>query len=174
MSRVAKAAIAAMVLTALAGANPALAKPAAKPAPAPAAAQTFVKGLYKAYADETYSPIGDAAPRVFDASTLALLRENARLTPEGELGSWDADPICRCQDPTGVTAVITASRSTGKGTAVVTVDVRFGEQTQGPVTFRLVATGAGWRVHDLESDEIGSLRGYTQDENARLRRGEPR
>lgn len=174
MSKVAWAAIAAVILGSLQLGSPALAKPAPKPPPAPAAAQTFVRGLYKAYADETYSPIGKAAPRVFDASTLALLRENERLTPEGELGSWDADPICRCQDPTGVSAVIVGSRSTGKGKATVTVEVRFGEQTQGEVTFRLVATGGGWRIHDLESDEVGSLRDYTEAENARLRRGEPR
>ncbi len=59
------------------------------------------------------------------ASFVALLREDARLTPEGEIGAIDWDPICGCQDDTGMSVKISSIHSVGPSAAVALIEVRF-------------------------------------------------
>ena len=37
------------------------------------------------------------------AAMIELIRQNAKLTPEGDVGEIDGDPICDCQDSGGIT-----------------------------------------------------------------------
>src|SRR5688500_15947828 len=88
-------------------------EPAGAAAPASTqSAEAFVRALY----GEGEMPDGPAEASeegtIWSARTQALLAESERLTPEGYVGFFEADPICDCQDGTPVLQSATAT-STG-------------------------------------------------------------
>ena len=138
-----------MVLMAL-GAGQALASPDA------AGATRFVRDLYARYSSERFCAMCVAgAERIFDPSLVALLRENKRLTPDGEMGAIDADPICRCQDPEGLRAKVTSVTMDGPTSATAVVLIRFGGAAAADVkrvSLSLVVVAGRWRIHDVGGD----------------------
>ncbi|MEJ6788604.1 DUF3828 domain-containing protein [Brevundimonas sp. BR2-1] len=152
--------IAAAVL-ALAACTPAPAGPEGADAPAAATtatAEAFVRSLY----EEGDTPPG-ASGRVeerpiWSARTQALIAESDRLTPEGYVGFFEADPICDCQDGTPVLQSATAT-STGPDRADVAVVQGFAE-AGGPVhrkTWNLVREDGQWRVDDQHYESMGEF-----------------
>ncbi len=133
------------------GAGPAVASPDA------AGATRFVRQLYARYGAESFCPMCLAgAGRIFDPSLVALLRENENLTPAGEMGAIDADPICRCQDSEGLRASVTSVTLNGPTSATALVLVRFGGAATAnvkSVSLSLVVVGSQWRIHDVGGGE---------------------
>jgi len=127
---------------------------AAAPAQTP---EAFVERLYAAYRDPDYSPL--ARPeRVFAPPLVAAIREDSRLSRD-EVGYMDADPLCQCQDPTGLRPDIEEIRTSGRTRARVRVRIDFGADRR-EVRLRLVRTPAGWRVADIATaDEPSMLAG---------------
>jgi len=144
-------------------------------------AKVWVVQLYDRFKDENWSPFG-APDQVFGPDIVRELAENDRLTPEGEQGAIDADPICSCQDPGGMTAEVLSSRMTGADTAEVKVKLQWPlpedpipsqipDYTQ-HLTLQLQFTPAGWRVRDIGSAEArDSFLGYLKEANAEARKG---
>lgn len=133
----------------------------------PAGARAFLTKLYAHYPHRAGSPAFDAlgrqAPRVFDPSLIALMRDNERLTPSDEVGALDGDPICDCQDSEGMKAKIGAIRATGQSAATARVDIVFAVATP-PDTRQLdldlVRSRGQWRIRDIHSKDQPSLRAY--------------
>lgn len=173
--------------------QPAKSPPAAKAEAAPAAAaaataaatpnadlaKVWVIQLYGKYADEDFSPF-NPPEKYFDREFLAALAEDERLTPEGEIGAIDADPICSCQDPGGMTAEVLKAEMTGPNTARVEVRLKW-PLPENPIpdqvadytrtnVLHLVMTPDGWRIHDAGEGESSFLK-YVTEENARRRAG---
>ena len=141
----------------------ALALAAAAPAETPAA---FVDRLYAAYRDPDYSPL--ARPeRVFAAPLVSEIREDARLSKD-EVGYMDADPLCQCQDPTGLKPRIGAVRLSRRGRASVPVAIDFGSDRR-ELRLSLVRTSAGWRIADVATADEPSLLQSLRRFNARRR-----
>src|SRR5690348_3240436 len=63
-----------------------------------ASARVFVEQLYKAYDGRGPDYLGRQRDRVFSPRMIALLERDAQLTPKGDVGALDGDPICDCQD----------------------------------------------------------------------------
>jgi hypothetical protein len=131
-----------------------------------AGARAFLVRLYAHYPlkeGAAFEPTGRSAPSVFDPALVALFREDVRLTPPGDVGAIDSDPICDCQDDDGMSVRIEPVRATGAGRATARVDLRFGEASP-PETSRLdidlIAVGDGWRIHDIRSKTMPSLGAY--------------
>ncbi|HEX8449411.1 MAG TPA: hypothetical protein VF652_07460 [Allosphingosinicella sp.] len=124
---------------------------AAAPAEAP---QAFVGRLYQGYRNPDYSPLG-RPERVFAAPLVAAIREDARLSKD-EVGYMDADPLCQCQDPTGLKPSIGAVRLTGPSRASVPVGLDFGSDRR-ELRLSLVRTSAGWRIADVATSDEPSL-----------------
>ena len=83
-----------------------------------AGAKAFVVQLYSHYGKQTnpvFDPTGADAKTVFEPSMVALFGENARLTPKGDVGAIDGDPICDCQDDGGMRSRIVAARMVAAG-----------------------------------------------------------
>jgi len=82
-------------------------------APDAARARAFVEKLYSHYPSKpgrtSFDPTGKNAGEVFDPGLIAAFREDARLA-NGEVGFVDADPLCQCQDDSGLKSKIVSSR----------------------------------------------------------------
>lgn len=142
---------------ALAACSPAAEKSEAPAAPAAAATpagqtpEEFVRSLYGA--DDL--PGGDERA-IWSARTRALLAESDRLTPEGSVGFFEADPICDCQDGTPVLQSATAT-TTGPQSADVAVVQGFAEPGNDlhRKTYNLVLEDGRWRIDDQHYESMG-------------------
>lgn len=148
-------------------AAPSAAPPAAAAAPQAAGgadqALAFVKSFY----------VGDGPPmdgKTFDPSMTALIQQDAKRTPKGDEGALDSDPFCDCQDNTGMQTGFVVKSVTPE-TAVVVANLNFGGSHTDAVTYDLVMQPAGWRVHDISSSGIPSLRDLYIKSNAELAKG---
>ena len=134
---------------------------ACQPAQAPAEAaeavqvvqtpEAFVGALY------TEGYVIDADGPLWSAAVRALLEETERLTVEGDMGFFEADPICDCQDGTPVLQSATAT-STGPDRADVAVVQTF-EDIDGVThhkTYNLVQEGGAWRIDDIYYQDMAS------------------
>ena len=124
----------------------------APPADSPRA---FVERLYAGYRDPDYSPL--ARPeRVFAPPLVAAIREDRRLS-SGEVGYMDADPLCQCQDASGLRPKIGEVRQSTRSRATVHVLLDFGPSDRRDLDLQLVRTAAGWRISDIVTAEEQSL-----------------
>lgn len=125
---------------------------AAAPAETPRA---FVERIYAGYGDVEYSPF--AVPeRFFAAPLVAAMEEDSRLS-YGEVGFLDGDPLCQCQDPSGLDAVVRDIRQPGPRTATARILLRLAGADRRDLSLRLVRTAAGWRIADIATPDSPSL-----------------
>lgn len=124
--------------------------PAAEPA-VQDTPEAFVRALY---GDQ--SGVDDG--RYWSARTAALIAESERLTPEGFVGFFEADPICDCQDGTPVLESAVAT-STGPDSADVAVVQTFAEPGNAThrKTYRLVREGGDWKIDDMIYQDMGEF-----------------
>lgn len=135
----------------------------------PQPAQASAKGSF-------FEPTGRSASLVFDAPMIALMRENDRLTPKGDVGAIDSDPICDCQDDSGLIAKVGEIVATGPDTATAAVDLRFSLASPPEVRhlkFSLVTQAGQWRIHDIDDGDTPSLRAYLTQANIDDRKAQP-
>lgn len=125
-------------------------------------AKAFLTELYGHYngATHDFSPLLDKAPAYFDSSLIALMQENERVTPQGDVGAMDFDPVCACQDYGKLSAgihVLAATTTTAKVAAVLHDDgVSPGADVS--LSYDLVKVAGGWRIHDIGTTDVPSLR----------------
>ncbi len=132
-----------------------------------AGARAFIASLYAHYPAPKgapgFDPTGKAAARVFDPPMIALLRNNDRLTPPGDVGAIDSDVLCDCQDDDGLRAIIGPIVAVGANDLIATVVLHFTKATP-PETRRLkldlVQVAGRWRIHDIDDGDVPSLRAY--------------
>ena len=144
---------------ALAAATTAIAAPAATTAQADvASARAYLQTLYHRYEHEKeFGVFGDNEPQFFDASTLALLRQDEKLL-QGEEGAIGADYLCVCQDPAGMKATIDSVAMAGANAAKAQVSVRFTAEHGTPtahVAIDLAFEKGQWRLHDIHPKDPG-------------------
>ena len=99
---------------------------------------------------------------------VALLREDARLTPKGDVGAIDGDPFCDCQDDAGLKVKVGAVSLTDPSHATARVDLRFTEerpQETRRVDLDLVDVHGHWRVYDVKTKDLPSLRALLVQSN---------
>lgn len=146
---------------ALAGCSPPAATeaaPAAAGSPAASTAEAFVRSLYQPGAAPGDATGTHESRPVWSARTKALLDKAARLTPDGEVGFFEADPICDCQDGTPVLQSATAV-STGPGRADVAIVQGFAEPGNAlhRKTYNLVLEDGQWRIDDQRYESMGDF-----------------
>jgi hypothetical protein len=138
----------------------------AAPSSAAETPRAFVERLYAGYRDPDYSPL-DRPERIFAAPLVAEIREDWRLS-KGEVGYMGADPLCQCQDASGLEARVEAVRIAGRrATARVRLD--FPGPDRRAVELKLVRGGDGWRIADIASADEASLLGGLRRFNRRRR-----
>ena len=142
---------------------------AAEPPSDPTQVETFVKNLY--------SPRSMTNLKQYaDPSLAALIDEDARLTPQGDVGALDFDPFCSCQDDTGLQVQVVVRTVTPKA-ATVDANLTFSGNTdhrKDKITYHLVMVDGAWRIHDMSSKDVKSLRQLFITSNAQMvRKGCP-
>jgi len=105
---------------------------------------------------------------------IALFHENARLTPKGDEGAIDSDPICDCQDDGGLRSKIGAVRPVADDTATADIDLTFTAASP-PETQRLkitlVTVHGQWRTYDIRSKDTPSFRASLVKVNTEAKHG---
>jgi len=142
---------------------PALAQPAGR-APSATDPAAFVRGTYGRYSLKSATGpdfTGRNASSVFSPSLVQLIRRDQKQA-RGEVGKLDGDPICDCQDPDGLklSSVLIAD-NTGHA-AVAAVTLLFPPNSVTHLRLRLVLLPEGWRVDDVETTDMPSLRKLLQ------------
>jgi hypothetical protein len=125
-------------------------------------AKAFVEKLYSHYPSKPkgpqFNPMGKDASQVFDPGMIAAFREDTRLA-HGEVGYVDSDPICQCQDDSGLKATVTSATVTGPNAADVVVSLVYpSEEKPIAMTLHLVPVNGAWRIHDLSTADSQSYR----------------
>lgn len=124
------------------------------------AAKAFVEHLYAAYHGNGPDYLGRQRSAVFSPRMIALLKRDVQLTPKGDVGALDGDPICDCQD-FHITQVRVAVAPIREGRTVA--DVRFlNFKAKQAVRLDLVDTGAGWRIDNIHTASTPDLADYLQ------------
>ena len=142
----------------------ALAAAAAQPADTP---RGFMERLYANYRQDDYSPFTHP-DRVFAPRLLAAINEDSKLA-QGEVGYLDGDPVCQCQDTSGMSPKIVGVTGQGHGKASIRVSIAWEGEEPRPVRFSLVHTAQGWRIADVSSDDEPSLLGSLEEANRKAR-----
>jgi hypothetical protein len=130
-------------------------------APDSASARAFVEKLYTHYPSKPhkrgFEPTGKNAGEVFDPGMIAAFREDARLA-NGEVGFVEADPLCQCQDDSGLKPKIVSVTMTGPNAADVVVNLQYSHDKPVALTLHLVPVNGAWRIYDLSTDDVKSYR----------------
>jgi hypothetical protein len=138
-------------------------------------AKAFLDGLYAHYKsskNNTFSPFDANEKDVFDASTIQLLAEDAKLL-NGDLGVIDGDWLCACQDFVSLKAVVTVQSATPTSARATSefVDTGMPSQAARSDRFDLVKANGVWRIHDVQtSGDPASLRQMVSREIQQLRK----
>ncbi len=128
-----------------------------------ASARKFVQGLYAAYEYPATldgpDVLGKSAPRIFSPSLLQLIRHDQAHTPRGDAPDLDGDPICDCQDFDGLRLGALTVASSGPMSVSAHASLKFtGANAPVLVTLALVYTAHGWRIDDISTADMPSLR----------------
>jgi hypothetical protein len=129
-------------------------------------AESFVRGIYSQYAAKPRRGpdfLGKQAAAVFSTDLIRLIRLDEKHTPRGDVGKMDYDPICVCQDFDGLQLreVRIVQDAPERATAFVTLF--FAPPSDSSVVnlrLRLIWTGQGWRIEDIETKDTPSLKQY--------------
>lgn len=124
-------------------------------------AEAFVRRVYREFEGFANAPPETMAKppenaRVYDKSMLALLAEADRLASD-EGAPWEADPLCECQDPAGMTSQIEMNGQTG-ATASAKVKLGFGPKVWQDLALDLIFEDGHWRIHDIKTGDLPSAR----------------
>jgi hypothetical protein len=129
-------------------------------APDAASARVFVEKLYSHYPSnpnrKAFEPTGKNAREVFDPGMIAAFREDETLA-NGEVGFVDADPLCQCQDDSGLEPKVVSVTMTGPNAADAVVNLQYPGETLA-LTLHLVPVNGAWRIYDLSVRDVKSYR----------------
>jgi hypothetical protein len=125
-------------------------------------AEAFVRALYERMEDDTFAPLAEGADRTVFTTEVVRMLDRARSGDEGMHPALEADPVCLCQDPYGLTLreVTVIEATADRAAARVRFD--FGkaddaESARAPL-FILRREADGWRVDDIRTDGGFSFR----------------
>ena len=126
-------------------------------------AEAFVRTLYERMDDADFAPLDPAvAGAVFTAEVVRMLEAARTWTDEGVHPALEADPVCLCQDPHGLTLREVSVTEASADRAAVRARFDFGkaddaESARAPL-FILRREEDGWRVDDIRTDDGFSFR----------------
>jgi hypothetical protein len=116
-------------------------------------ARAFVERIYAGYSHDDFNPL--ARPDRYFAAPLA--REIRKESVGGEVGYLDGDPLCDCQDFSGMEPKIEHVKMRGSRAAEARILLDFGSPDARAVSLQLVSTKRGWRVADVATKDEPSL-----------------
>jgi len=128
----------------------------------------FLDAVYASYRQSDFSPFAHPG-RYFAPRLVAAITEDSRLA-NGEVGYLDGDPLCQCQDASGLHARIARMSSIGRERATAEVILDYPDNTPTRVRLSLIRTKLGWRIADVSAGDEPSLIRALEKSNAEARR----
>jgi hypothetical protein len=128
---------------------------------------SFLRQVYAHYREPNFSPFKHPE-HFFAPKLLGAIAEDSELA-HGEVGYLDGDPICQCQDTSGMRPVINAVTQRGPNMASVRVSIAWPHDKTQHVRFSLVRTQSGWRIADTSSVGEPSLLAALEESNRKAR-----
>ncbi len=123
------------------------AEPVRAEAEATDGAEVFVRGVYAAYGD---GPDGRGPGEDVWSDAMQALRSANAEAANGEAGYLGADPICSCQDWSGLTVRSVTVTPSGPGRADAAVEFsNFEPANVTRQTLKLVREGGAWKIDDI-------------------------
>ncbi|CAN5188090.1 hypothetical protein BH10PSE2_BH10PSE2_09140 [soil metagenome] len=123
------------------------------PAAATQTAEAYTRGLYANVGGADFSSQTDTAgPQIYSASTWGKIQAANAKAGEGEMGPIEAEPLCQCQDNTGMTLASLTTTSTGATTADAVVGLKSPDGGITGLTLKLIKDGTSWKVDDVQPD----------------------
>lgn len=143
---------------------------AVPPAQGKDGARNFVQAIYARYSG-AQGPGSDFLRKdgqdVFSPTLLRLIKSDVEATPQGFAGRLDFDPICSCQDPDGLRVESITVAPAKNRLVLATVILHYSDSTSKTVRLTLVSTKDGWRVYDVGSATVPSLRKFLNRDPSR-------
>jgi uncharacterized protein DUF3828 len=138
--------------------SPSAAVPAQSPEQSP---EQFVRALYAQYVPGGKPTAFDypVAKRIVDSEMLAALRRDRDLTPKGDEGAMDSDPVCQCQDWGTLKILSLKIKAVDKDRSSATVVFSDLNDRQ-TVRLDLVRAKGLWKIHDIGTKSSPSLLTY--------------
>jgi hypothetical protein len=127
-------------------------------------ARQFVVGLYERYRNPDTDYLGRDAPLAFTPSLLRRIREDEMNTPAGYAPNVDWDPICSCQDPSGLSLTSVDIHPIGAASAKAAVIISFGGDDQVRLGLDLIRRNGVWRVSNVHKAGSPSLIALLKDD----------
>ena len=128
-------------------------------------ARAFTWSLYRAYEHGGPDYAGRQAPETFAPHLLSLIRRDQAETKPGDVGVLDGDPICSCQDASGMKATDVKVQAAQNNQAEAAVTLHFPDGNR-LVRLDLQAIDGQWRVADVHTKDTPSLVGLMESELA--------
>jgi len=126
-------------------------------------ARDFVQAVYARYnSGNAAGPDFRSADglAVFSPSLFNLIKQDVGATPQGFAGRLDFDPICSCHDSDGLRVEALTLHPTRSHSVLATVTLRYADATTRTINLTLVPTSGTWRVYDVSSASVPSLRKF--------------
>jgi Protein of unknown function (DUF3828) len=130
--------------------------------------ESFVRTLIQheqraSRADEEAQAGLRGAGAIYTSGLITLMRRDRNSTPRGDVGKLDFDPICNCQDPEALHLAALAVTNMDATHASALATLKFPTESQPrTVQFFLLLTAAGWRIDDISTADVPSLRKFLQ------------
>jgi hypothetical protein len=130
--------------------------------------ELFLHRLYTPYQKGRDAPsvTGRMATSIFAPLLLALIRRDQALA-HGEVGTLDYDPICSCQDYDPLKSLSISVAPPIDNAAHAIVWFMSGSDTV-TVNYDLVRIGGNWRIADIMTKDVPSLKELLVKGNAEL------
>jgi hypothetical protein len=129
-------------------------------------ARVFVNRVYARYsaidAGAADLLLGKDASQIFSPSLFNLMKLDHKRAGSGYVGRLDNDPVCDCQDPDGLRVVELSIRPQVPSRATATVRLRFSGTQARVVRLELVQLQQGWRIDNISTAGVPSLRKLLQ------------
>ncbi|MDE1162969.1 MAG: DUF3828 domain-containing protein [Acidobacteriaceae bacterium] len=118
----------------------------------------FVDGIYAWDSnDQADDPLPDE--KVYTPALIHLFHDDQRRAGKGNIGKLDFDPLCSCQDAGGLKYALGPISMSGFTTSKVTVHLSDSNFSSN-ITLFLRRTPKGWRIDDVQTNKIASLRQF--------------
>ncbi|MCQ8896419.1 YbjP/YqhG family protein [Limnobacter humi] len=97
---------------------------------------------------------------VYSKALRVLIKKDQTSAGPGEVGRLDFEPLCNCQD-TGAIQSVTIADADGKPSQWLTLQIAWQDQSPTtPILLHFIQEDGQWRVDEVVSSDIPSLRTF--------------
>lgn len=123
--------------------------------------EAFVAAIYAHFVDSAtdanWNWTANDGADYFDSELVALMKEDARLN-EGYIGAIEAVPFCDCQDYNALKADIRSEAVSADHARVIAIVQEKNAATAGRFVYDLVKVDGRWRIADIHTPNLPSLK----------------